>query len=421
MSETDFATGLDSVEQAQGYTKMPLANPIPRESFHDEPAVAPDPYTPLSPREAAELLKDPANRPIHHEEPATEQPGIIEYLEQRGERAGQPMPDNQVVSPEQAAHDLAAHRQGKDQVAADAEAQSIRDAIDQLRAGDQQPAAAEPQQVKPETPVQPEAQPVEDRNQKVQRMLQDPDFLAAAQETIATQTTQAAQAKAQYESAIRDSATVVLAGIAARHPELQGQPVQNWPVIIRTLQQSAPQRASQIFSELEATQTVLTEAAKVQEGQQKEQEARVHQYATQMQERFNRAAADADASFDAFRKEQGISDARAREIRSEALAMLRDYGLSDEQIAREYNSNWAWRSPIGQRVLMEAALYRMSKRALTKAAAKPIPPVQRPGSGPDQFADARDWSTRELSARLSHTGDIKDAQRLLLARRSQKR
>jgi hypothetical protein len=117
-------------ERSAGYEPMPLAHPLPRESFDDVPAAAPDSFAPLSPKEAAEMLRDPANRPPHIEPAPVEQPPIpIEYLEQGGARAGQRMDDQLTVSAEQAAADLAGYRQGIDQVAAAAEAQSIRDAI----------------------------------------------------------------------------------------------------------------------------------------------------------------------------------------------------------------------------------------------------------------------------------------------------
>src|SRR5215831_12331283 len=108
---SDQLYGHEEREQSMGYAPMPLANPLPKENW-DEPASAPDPYQPLSPKQAAELLRDPANRPIHHEEPATEQPPTpVQYNHVSGERAGEQMPDNQVVSAEQAAHDLASYRE----------------------------------------------------------------------------------------------------------------------------------------------------------------------------------------------------------------------------------------------------------------------------------------------------------------------
>jgi hypothetical protein len=68
----------------------------------------------------------------------------------------------------------------------------------------------------------------------------------------------------------------------------------------------------------------------------------------------------------------------------------------------------------------DAGKYRLVMKARDAAAAKPVPPVQRPGiartPGEREYADLR-----MLSARLSTSGDIKDAVALYNARKSSKR
>jgi phage terminase large subunit len=68
----------------------------------------------------------------------------------------------------------------------------------------------------------------------------------------------------------------------------------------------------------------------------------------------------------------------------------------------------------------DAAKYRLMMKAKDAAAARPLPPVLRPGAarspGERQQADLR-----TLSARLSSSGDIKDAVALYHARKSGKR
>jgi hypothetical protein len=422
---TEELYGREEREHSAGYTPMPLVSPIPKENWDDTSAPAPDDtYRPISPAEAANELLQKRSQPdqqTDREPPPVEQPPIpVEYLQQFGENAGQRMPDNQVISAEQAAHDLARWRESVGQTIEDAERQQLQETVDALRGEQQQQPvaeqqAAQPQETQPEQPVQ------EDRNQKVQRMLQDPDFLAAAQEQIATQTAQAEQARQTYEAAVLQNAHVTLANISARHPELRNVGLDQWPVVLQTLQASNPQRFQQISQELQGTRDNLTQAAQVMERQQQQYQAQMHQAASQMQQRFNNAARDSDASFEEYRKAQGISDAHLKEIQKEAFAGLRESGMTDEQIATAWNTDWTLRSFPAQRMMMESALYRLGKRGLAqRVAPKPVPPVQRPGS-PQEIASAKDYSTRELSAKLSHSGSLKDAAALLQARRANKR
>jgi hypothetical protein len=68
----------------------------------------------------------------------------------------------------------------------------------------------------------------------------------------------------------------------------------------------------------------------------------------------------------------------------------------------------------------DAGKYRLVMKARDAAVARPVPPVQRPGMarmpGEREHADLR-----TLNARLSSSGDIKDAVALYNARKSSKR
>lgn len=68
----------------------------------------------------------------------------------------------------------------------------------------------------------------------------------------------------------------------------------------------------------------------------------------------------------------------------------------------------------------DAGKYRLMMKAKAAVAAKPMPPVQRPGMA--RTATERDNADmRTLSTRLSNTGDIKDAVALYHARKSNRR
>jgi phage terminase large subunit len=68
----------------------------------------------------------------------------------------------------------------------------------------------------------------------------------------------------------------------------------------------------------------------------------------------------------------------------------------------------------------DAGKYRLMMKAKDVVAAKPVPPVQRPGMARTP-AEREQGDLRTLSAKLSSSGDIKDAVALYHARKSSKR
>lgn len=65
----------------------------------------------------------------------------------------------------------------------------------------------------------------------------------------------------------------------------------------------------------------------------------------------------------------------------------------------------------------DAAKYRLMIKARDATAARPLPPVQRPGVAPTR-GEREHADLRSLSARLSSSGDIRDAVALYRARKS---
>jgi phage terminase large subunit len=68
----------------------------------------------------------------------------------------------------------------------------------------------------------------------------------------------------------------------------------------------------------------------------------------------------------------------------------------------------------------DAGKYRLMMKAKDAAAAKPVPPVQRPGMARTP-AEREHTDMRTLSARLSSSGNIRDAVALYHARKSNRR
>ena len=82
-----------------------------------------------------------------------------------------------------------------------------------------------------------------------------------------------------------------------------------------------------------------------------------------------------------------------------------------------FNSEPLMRNAVFQRMMYDAGKYRLMMKARDAVAAKPVPPVQRPGMARTP-AEREHADVRTLSARLSSSGDIRDAVALYNARKS---
>src|SRR5262249_9692084 len=151
---------------------------------------------------------------------------------------------------------------------------------------------------------------------------------------------------------------------------------------------------------------------------QQQQQAIAQQYqarAQQAQREFQTFANSSDAEFDNYARSQ-VGDQHYSEIQQEVRAMLRDYGLTDEQISREYNSNASFRSFAGQRLMFDAARWRLANKGVASKVARSVPQVRKPGSPLDR-GNERDYQLDRLSAKLDKTGSARDAANLLIAQR----
>jgi hypothetical protein len=89
-------------------------------------------------------------------------------------------------------------------------------------------------------------------------------------------------------------------------------------------------------------------------------------------------------------------------------------------LIRLFNSEPLMRNAIFQRMMYDAGKYRLMTKARDTASAKALPHVQRPGMARTP-AERNHADLRVLSAKLSSSGDIKDAVALYNARKSGRR
>ena len=114
------------------------------------------------------------------------------------------------------------------------------------------------------------------------------------------------------------------------------------------------------------------------------------------------------------------SKAIQRAVSVEIVASARESGVEPAELFRLFNSEPLMRNAVFQRMMYDAGKYRLAIKAKDAAAAKPVPAVQRPGTARSS-AEREHADLRTLTARLSNSGDIKDAVALYHARKSNRR
>jgi hypothetical protein len=146
--------------------------------------------------------------------------------------------------------------------------------------------------------------------------------------------------------------------------------------------------------------------------QQRAENARQAELGRQNFEGYARAE---DARFETMLKAEPRETQAA--VSAEIMASARESGIEPAELNRLFNSEPLMRNAIFQRMMYDAGKYRLMMKAKDAAATRPLPPVLRPGASRSP-AERQQADLRTLSARLSNSGDIKDAVALYHARRS---
>jgi hypothetical protein len=162
-------------------------------------------------------------------------------------------------------------------------------------------------------------------------------------------------------------------------------------------------------------QAHLMNVAQIERAAQLAQEQRAQQFKSQWAE----FATKEDAKFLERAPEMADKD-KATKIADASVSLLKDVGFSEADLAKLWNgeASVSLRDHRVQLLIRDAARYREAQTtAPKKIAAKPVPPVQRPGVAPSRGAQA-DLELKHLEKQLNQTGNWKDAAKLLLAKRA---
>jgi hypothetical protein len=299
------------------------------------------------------------------------------------------MPANVTMTLDQAADALADARHADEAQAQIDSTKAEQKAIDKLRG--EKPAASAP-------PIETETD--------IEKVLANPKVRDAIAERVTAADTQ----RAHHETAVHEIGKARIAALASDFPELANLPLDRWAAAINAMHQREPARAQQAFARLQGLAQVEAAAQQLKAQKTTREKAEFVTYAAKENARFSELT-------------KGIAPKEMAAVKEEIPRMLKEYGVSDpHQFLAAIHGQSTFPRASAERIMVDAAKYRMMMRAPKAVATRAVPNVARPGiAGPRGAERSGDSGLAALSARLSKTGNIKDAAALLMARRSKGR
>ncbi len=237
----------------------------------------------------------------------------------------------------------------------------------------------------------------------LEKALQHPQVRQAIEQQIG----EVEKARQHYLNGIAAATQIAQVSFLNQFPELAGIAEENLPGALALMARQDPVKFARVQAMIASTDQLF--AQQRQESHHQAEIARRH---------FRSYANAEDARFEAMMKGEAPEIQHA--VTNEILASAKASGIGEAELARLFNNEPLMRNAIFQRMMYDAGKYRLMMKAKAAVAAKPVPPVQRPGMA--RTATERDNADmRTLNARLSSTGDIKDAVALYHARKSNRR
>lgn len=354
--------------------------------------------------DAADRLADP-------------QAGIV--VRQYTDAEGKPAAANEAVTLSRAARDYASATAGDRQAAESESSEALAARIDALRAdvaandpdahefyGFEQPDADDGGGDEPVTSsdaISRQEQSSTTSDPDTEILLQHPQVRLALEEKVG----EVERARRGYVEGLDAAMQIAQASFISQFPELAALAPEQLPEALAQMARQDPAKLSRI-------QAVVAGSEQLRARQSEE----MRRAADASRRDFQNYAKAEDARLETLLKGEtrDVRQAVAQEIRASAKAS----GIESEELQRLFDSEPLMRNATFQRMMYDAGKYRLMMKAKDAVTAKPIPPVQRPGmaAGPGE----RDQHhLRALSARLSSSGDLKDAVALYQAKTAGRR
>lgn len=238
---------------------------------------------------------------------------------------------------------------------------------------------------------------------ELEKALQHPQVRHA----IEVQLSEAENTRQTYLNGLAAATQIAQISFLSQFPELAGLAPEHLPGALEQLSRQDPAKFARVQGIVATTEQLFAQQ-RAESGRQAELGRR----------NFETYAQSEDARFETMLKGEARETQAA--VAAEIMASARASGVEPAELNRLFNSEPLMRNAVFQRMMYDAGKYRLMMKAKDAAIARSFPPVQRPG--PSRAPGEREQADlRTLSARLSSSGNIKDAVALYHARRSNRR
>lgn len=273
-------------------------------------------------------------------------------------------------------------------------AQRVESALAQQ--GEISPETSQPQSKSADTGS--EAQADSELDPELAKALRHPQVRQAIEQQLG----EADRARQSYADAIGATMDVAKVAFFNQFPELAGLTEAQIPAALQYLSQTAPEKFARIRS-------TLSQLEQLGAAQQHENQVQ----AMQARESFKAYAKAEDARFDAL--VAGQSKQSLREAAAEIVTAAEEYGIDRAQLMHLFENEPIMRNAAFQKMMHDAAKYRLAQKAVSKAVPKAVPQVQKPGvSRPAEPRGSDD--VRALAAKFASNPSVKNAAALYAAK-----
>jgi hypothetical protein len=237
----------------------------------------------------------------------------------------------------------------------------------------------------------------------LEKLMQHPQVRLALEEKVG----EVERARQSYVEGLGAAMQIAQASFVSQFPELAALAPEQLPEALAQMARQDPAKLSRIQAIVAASDQL-----RARHGEE------VRRTTDAARRDFQNYAKAEDVRLETLLKEE-TRDVR-QAVAQEIVASAKASGIERDELQRLFDSEPLMRNATFQRMMYDAGKYRLMMKARDAVTAKPVPPVQRPGMATSRGErDQRDLRT--LSARLSSSGDLKDAVALYQAKTAGRR
>jgi hypothetical protein len=250
----------------------------------------------------------------------------------------------------------------------------------------------------------PDAERAADADGELDPMLENALKHPKVREAIEGELRSAESARQSYVAALETVSGLLRESMFTQFPELKSDTPELFEAALVQLAQRDPARYGQARALGDRLSALQGAQLLQQRGRDDAQRREFAQYAKAE-----------DARFDALVK--GEKPEVVQKVANEIIAYASELGVPRDQFLQLCQTEPIMRNAAFQKMMFDAASYRLLQRARNEVAKKVVPPVQRPGVSVDRQAAVREGEMRALNARFSANPSLKNAADMLVAQR----